>query len=412
MKNERPRRHVAGICTLAVAALGMAACGSTSSSTSSSASSSSQSSPLTIVDISTLTTPGQSLDVFPEAPAGANAAANAINQQGGIDGHPIRIVVCDDQASPNQAAVCGREAVSDHAVAVTSQSLFSSSYIKELAAANIPLVGNNVIGPADFTSPYSFPIGASVLSSYSAGALGLIKLGATKVGIARIDTSLNIITANSVVAAVKSGGGQFTTDVAVPTTVSDYGSYAQDLKQSGANGVVLIESEAASVGIIQAAAELGYHPKWVIPVGTLTDAQMKQLAPLVDGAVAPTALPLTVDTALPGMNTFISQMKAEQARGDSAAATLDQTSLTTWLAVYAIADTLKGSTGSITSTVLLSKLRALHSLSLFGLVNWQPNVPGPANEPRVSSGLEYVNVIRNGEVVSSGQTVNLYSPSS
>lgn len=399
---------------LAVAVLGVAACGSASASNSSAnvgTSSSSDSSSLTIMDISTLTTPGQSLDVFPEGPAGAEAAANAINKQGGIDGHPIRIVVCDDQASPNQAAVCGRQAVSDHAVAVTSQSLYSSSYIKELTAANIPLVGNSVIGPADFTSPLSFPIGASVLAEYPAGALGLIKLGDTKVGIARIDTSLNIITANSVVAAIKSGGGQFTTDVAVPTTVSDYGSYAQALKQAGTTGVVLIESTAASVGLIQAAASIGYHPAWVIVEGSLTDAQTKQLSSLIEGAVVPSTLPLPSDTSLPGIQMFISQMKAEQATGNSAAATLDSTSLGSWLAVYAVEGTLKGSQGPITSTVMLSKLRALDSLDIAGLVNWQPNVPGPANEPRVSSGLVYVNTIRNGVVVSSGQTVNVYKPS-
>jgi ABC-type branched-subunit amino acid transport system substrate-binding protein len=394
-------------------ATGIAACasgGSASTSAQPTGSKQAQGSPLTIMDISTLTSPGQSLNVYPEAPAAVNAAANAINARGGVDGHPIKVVVCDDQASPNQAAVCGRQAISDQAVAVTSQSLFSSSYINELAAARIPLVGNSVIGAADFTSLYSFPIGSSVLSEYPAGALGLIKAGKAQIGIARIDTPLDIVTINAVSAAIRSAGGKLTTTVAVPTTVSDYGSYAQTLKQSGANGVVLIESQAAAVGIIQASEEINYHPTWAIILGTLTATQIVQLKSFIEGAVVSSTLPLTSDTSLLGIRTFDSDMKAEQGRGDSAADLLDQTSLGAWLAVYAIADTLKGTTAPITSTVLLSKLRALHSLDLFDLITWQPNVAGPSDEPRVSSGLSFISVIRNGAVVSTGETVNLYKP--
>jgi ABC-type branched-subunit amino acid transport system substrate-binding protein len=395
-------KYVATVAIAAVLSLMAAACGSNSGS-----SGSGSGAPIKIMDITTLTSPGQSLNVYPESPAAANAAANAINAHGGIDGHPIQIIVCDDQANPDQAAVCGRDAVSDRVVAATSQSLLSASYIKELVAANIPLVGNAVVGSADFTSPYSFPIGASVLSTYPAGALGLIKDGDTKIGILRIATSLDTITDDATRAGIKSGGGTLVADVAVPTTVTDYGPYAQQLKQAGADGVVLIESEAAQVGVIQAAAEIGYHPKWAIAYGSLTNSQLRQLASLVDGSVVYSTLPLVTDTALPGIKSFIAQMKAEQPH-DAAASMLDSTSLGVWLAIYAIAGTLAGAHGDITSTVMLRRLRALHSLSLQGLLTWEPNHKGPALQPRVSTGLIYLSQVQNGTVVSTGQTVNLY----
>jgi ABC-type branched-subunit amino acid transport system substrate-binding protein len=404
MKIRRSSKFLASASIAAVISLAAAACASNSSS---GGSGSASGSPIKIMDITTLTSPGQSLNVYPESPAAADAAANAINSHGGINGHPIQIIVCDDQANPDQAAVCGRDAVSDHVVAVTSQSLLSASYINELAAANIPLVGNDVVGAADFTSPYSFPIGASVLSTYPAGALGLIRDGESKIAIARIATPLDIITDNATKAGITSGGGTLVADVAVPTTVTDYGSYAQQLKQSGANGVVLIESEAAQVGLIQAAAEIGYHPKWAIAYGSLTNSQLKQLASLVDGSVSYSTLPLVTDTVLPGIKTFVAQMKAEQAHSP-AASMLDPTSLGVWLAIYAIAGTLDGAHGDITSSVMVQKLRALHSLSLQGLLTWQPNHKGPALQPRVSTGLIYLSKVQNGTVVSTGQTVNLY----
>jgi branched-chain amino acid transport system substrate-binding protein len=404
MKLRPSGKFLASVSIAVVISLAAAACGSNSGS---GGSGSGSASPIKIMDITTLTSPGQSLNVYPESPAAANAAANAINAKGGIGGHPIQIIVCDDQANPDQAAVCGRDAVSDHVVAVTSQSLLSASYINELVAANIPLVGNAVVGAADFTSPLSFPIGASVLSNYPAGALGLIKDGDTKVAILRIATPLDTITDNATRAAIKTGGGTLVADVAVPTTVTDYGSYAQQLKQAGANGVVLIESEAAQVGVIQAAAEIGYHPKWAIAYGSLTNSQLQQLASLVDGSVVYSDLPLVTDTALAGIKTFVAQMKAEQPH-DAAASMLDPTSLGVWLAIYAVAGTLAGVHGDITSTVMVHKLRALHSLSLQGLMTWEPNRKGPALQPRVSTGLIYLSQIQNGTVVSTGQTVNLY----
>jgi ABC-type branched-subunit amino acid transport system substrate-binding protein len=167
MKIRPSAQLVATVSILTVKPQAAAACGSNSGS---GGSGSGSASPIKIMDITTLTSPGQSLNVYPESPAAANAAANAINAKGAIDGHPIQVIVCDDQANPDQAAVCGRDAVSDRVVAVTSQSLLSASYIGELKAANIPLVGNAVVGAADFTSPLSFPIGASVLSAYPAGS--------------------------------------------------------------------------------------------------------------------------------------------------------------------------------------------------------------------------------------------------
>jgi ABC-type branched-subunit amino acid transport system substrate-binding protein len=404
MKNRPSTQFLATVSIAAMISLAAAACGSNSGSGDTGSGSAS---PIKIMDITTLTSPGQSLNVLPESPAAANAAANAINAKGGIDGHPIQIIVCNDQANPDQAAVCGRDAVSDRVVAVTSQSVLSASYINELKAANIPLVGNLVVGAADFTSPLSFPIGASSLSIFPAGALGLIKDGDTKIAILRLATSLDTITDDATKAAIKSGGGTLVADVAVPTAVTDYGSYAQQLKQSGANGVVLIESDAAQVGVIQAAAEIGYHPRWAFDYGSLTNSQLKQLESLVDGSVVSSTLPLVTDTALPGIKTFIAQMKAEQPH-DAAASTLDPTSLGVWLAIYAITGTLAGTHGDITSMVMLQKLRALHSLNLQDLLTWEPNHTGPNPQPRVSTGVIYLSQIQNGTAVSTGQTVNLY----
>ena len=206
MMSKPSTKYVARICLILAVGLAAAACGSSSPKTSDANSASA--SPVKVMDIATLTSPGETVNLYPEAPAGAKAAANAINQHGGIGGHPIQIIVCDDQANPDQAATCGRDAVSDHVVAVISQSLFSSSYINELGAASIPLVGNDLYADPDYTSPYSFPVDTSSPALYAGGATELMKkYGVKKISIARIDTPEDLQAVATVTAAVKNGGG-------------------------------------------------------------------------------------------------------------------------------------------------------------------------------------------------------------
>ena len=61
----------------------------------------------------------------PEALSGAQAAAAAINKAGGINGHSIQIVSCNDQLSPNSATTCADQAVRDHVTAGQRASLSS-----------------------------------------------------------------------------------------------------------------------------------------------------------------------------------------------------------------------------------------------------------------------------------------------
>ena len=56
--------------------------------------------------------------IIPEARIGVQAAAERINSEGGVQGHPIEVLTCNDQNDPNTAASCAREAVDAGVVAV------------------------------------------------------------------------------------------------------------------------------------------------------------------------------------------------------------------------------------------------------------------------------------------------------
>src|SRR5436190_21318147 len=45
------------------------------------------------------------------------AGVAALNKRGGLGGHPVQVVYCNDKTDPNEAAACGRQLVSEKGVA-------------------------------------------------------------------------------------------------------------------------------------------------------------------------------------------------------------------------------------------------------------------------------------------------------
>src|SRR5438034_9826610 len=85
--------------------------------------------PVKIFVIAPVATPIQN---YPDAQAGAEAAAQAINKAGGIKGRQIEIGFCNTQSNVNQAVACARQAVEASAVAVVG-------HVDTFSALSIPI---------------------------------------------------------------------------------------------------------------------------------------------------------------------------------------------------------------------------------------------------------------------------------
>jgi hypothetical protein len=131
----------------------------------------------------------QSYSELPDVPVGAQAAARAINAAGGIKdpsggpNRPIKVVECQEGlTNPSAgAAACGREAVSDAAVAAVGTDTIDSTIFDPIVfAAGIPDVPAEADSSPQILEPLSFPI-TDVLASavgypFLAKALGVTKV--------------------------------------------------------------------------------------------------------------------------------------------------------------------------------------------------------------------------------------------
>jgi hypothetical protein len=103
--------------------------------------------------ISNLT--GVASSTFADGADGARAIVAQVNASGGIDGHPINLIVKDDTSSGTTDATEAQELIADHVVAVVDYSAFAEEGATYFQKAGIPVFGSGFDGPEWFTSPYS-----------------------------------------------------------------------------------------------------------------------------------------------------------------------------------------------------------------------------------------------------------------
>ncbi|WUS98498.1 ABC transporter substrate-binding protein [Streptomyces sp. NBC_00708] len=124
--------------------------------------------------------------------AGMTAMAQAygrwINAAGGIDGHELRVLTCDEQDTPTGAGNCARRAVKEKAVAVLgSYSRHGRAFMAPLEAAGIPYIGGYGASEEEYRSYTSYPLTGGQ-SALLAGTAGQLAHGCDRISLVRPDT--------------------------------------------------------------------------------------------------------------------------------------------------------------------------------------------------------------------------------
>src|ERR1700677_1225853 len=127
---------------------------------------------------------------------GTTVAAAAINARGGVDGHPIKVIDCDDGApfsDPNDTAQCASQAVQDHVLAMVGNfSLFTSNIYASLQPASIANIGGLPSTSVDNTNPLSYPVQPDNTTTYAGIGLMLGRQKCKKVAFVGSQSEGNI----------------------------------------------------------------------------------------------------------------------------------------------------------------------------------------------------------------------------
>jgi len=365
------RKPLKVIASLAAAGLLAAACGSSSSTGPTSTTVKPHGSPILVGQIDAITGANHAL---PEAAKSVAASVAAVNNAGGINGHPLQLIQCDTKSDPNTEVQCAQTMVSDHVVATLYDNTYANPAQVQgiLTAAGIPRIGIF----ADSTVEY----GAKTNFDFTAGAVFCL-VGMMDDLIKKGDKKLTVILPDSPSAGqthllfdpiAKAEGAQVVNYVLVSSASGDYSQYVAQAQQNGAQGIVIALANAQIVQFAQAINQLNPKIDYTTGIAGFSLNQFKQLGQFATKAGYVWYVPGIDDTKnFPGLKQVLADVTANE-KGASIN-TLTATSVQSWLAVHAFSEVMKSQTGTPTAASVLAAFQAAKNIPMNGIVKpWTP----------------------------------------
>ncbi|MFD6962006.1 ABC transporter substrate-binding protein, partial [Streptomyces diastaticus] len=184
----------------------------------------------------------------PGMPAMAQAVARWVNASGGIDGHELKVLTCDDGNDSVGAAACARRAVREDVIAVVgSYSQHGRSFLSPLEAADIPYIGGYGVTGEEFTSPLSYPVngGQAALLAGNGRQLGE-ECG--RVFLVRPDTVAGDALPKLLDAGLAEAGAARSVDVPAPESAREYMAQAERVLAAAPSGSARPDCVTAVLG--------------------------------------------------------------------------------------------------------------------------------------------------------------------
>ncbi|RSS73975.1 ABC transporter substrate-binding protein [Streptomyces sp. WAC06614] len=158
----------------------------------------------------------------------ARAYERWVNSKGGINGHKLRVVTCNEHNTASGAADCARKAVSEKAVAVVgSYSQHGRAFMAPLEAAGIPFIGGYGVSPEEFQSTLSFPVNGGQ-PALLAGAGHQLARACDQVALVRPDTLAGDSMPVLLNAGLKATRQVEASDIRAAEDAGDYGPQARE----------------------------------------------------------------------------------------------------------------------------------------------------------------------------------------
>ena len=202
----------------------------------------------------------------PAHEAGIRARFEMENAAGGIDGHPLQLVTADDALDPAKAPAGARTLVEDENVLAMTTSGSNTALAVQSYLAEHQVLGFN--GGAS-TALIESQDSTYRLYNPSYGELGgriaqyaIEQLGYTKIGIAYTPDAIGEPFRDGALQVIQAAGLQAAAVVEFSAGATDASSQAAQLKQSGAQIVLINHVPSVDGLIINAAETIDYHPDY------------------------------------------------------------------------------------------------------------------------------------------------------
>jgi branched-chain amino acid transport system substrate-binding protein len=241
----------------------------------------------------------------------AQAWTQWTNSHGGINGHPVQVILRDDAGNAATSAQAARKlVVSDKVIAIAGEaSLVDTSWQKYVQAQGVPVVGGISFESTMFSSADFYPSGASILAEIYGFIAQAKKEGLTKLSAfycAEAPECAQVAPIMKLMGGQIIGGVQVVNTEAIAAAAPSYVAPCLAAKAAGADGLAIYASPDIVSRVQQQCSAQGFKPRYIGINGVLPYSAAA--TGKFDGAiVAQGNLPLG-DTATVGGQEFAAAM--------------------------------------------------------------------------------------------------------
>lgn len=339
---------------------------------------------------------------FPSLRSALAAGITALNGRGGLNGHRVEMVFCNDKSDPNEAAGCARRMVDEKVVAITGGvSLFDVNIQPILAKAGIPIVGINPIGAELFNAKNVYLPQAPTFVSQQAALGYAVKNDLLPVAVAFSDNPAGRAFAGRLEGTLKkmTGGVGFAASAPIANDTADYAPIAATLEAAKPKSLLMIASSQLQQGLMQALQGRGSGIAAYFSQPSLSLKEIRDRGSLASQLITGPSFPSYNDAT---MKRFREELKAQAATGDKDASldTLVPYAVNGWVALQAVEQVTTG-LEAITAPTVTKALDNAKDIDLGGVfARWTPSKAGPEGLRRVSNTSVWLVGFENGEQLS------------
>jgi len=198
------------------------------------------------------------------------AWASWVNSHGGINGHPVKLIVMDDQGNQALAVSDVQQLVQqDHVEAFVSNQDGSliSGYASYLEQQKVPVLGGNIYTGEWTSSPMFYPQSNTQIEGVTAIVTTAKKLGIQRLGSVACAEAVQCSQANAFIKLLATQQGIDTTyQAVVSSTAADYTANCLAAQSAKTQMMVLLIPTADEGNkIATSCAQQNYHPEWWVP---------------------------------------------------------------------------------------------------------------------------------------------------
>lgn len=343
---------------------------------------------------------GTPSSAVPSAVSALKAGVRGLNARGGLNGHRVELVFCNDKTDPNEAARCARQMVEEKVVAITGGASQGDAKIQPiLEEAGIPMIGFNAFTPALFNAKNVYLPQITGFISYQAALGYAVKNDLLPMAVALADNPAGRTFADLLDGMLKemSGGQGFAKKVPVATDTADYAPVAGAVEGSNAKSLLMIISAPLQQGMMRALEGQGSDVAAYFSAPSSSIGQIRDRGALANRMVFAQTFPGFGD---PSMKRFREEMEVQAATGDKDAELDAVTPLgvDAWFALQAVEQVSKD-LDTITADAVTKALDSAKDIDFDGaLAPWTPSTPGPEGLSRMSNTCPWFTGFENGDL--------------